>query len=315
MSSAIPVLAGERVQENVPARRLTTFGVGGAVRYLVEPASSEELIDTVEAAVRSGTPFRILGNGSNVVIPDEGFPGTVIRLGRAFEAVVRPETEDARSLSAQIPALGSESVFVYAGAPMMSLSRKLSQEGRAGLEFAAGIPGTLGGAVKMNAGAHGSQLSDVLEGAWVLRRGETVFLSKGDLDFRYRHSSIGAEDFVIGAVLKLPSGDVVEIQSRRQECLEYRKRTQPLHLPSAGSVFRNPASGTGPALAAAALLEQAGLKGRRSGGVAYSEMHSNWLVRVDDTGRSAEVRELIELGQSTVQRLFGVELIPEILLW
>jgi UDP-N-acetylmuramate dehydrogenase len=209
----------------------------------------------------------------------------------------------------------------------MNISRTLSQEGKSGLEFGAGIPASLGGAVKMNAGAHGCSIATVVEGAVVCELDGTLrYLSNVDLNYSYRHSSILPSQIVVAVSLKLQDGDPETIKGQRQKCLDYRTKTQPLKFPSSGSVFRNPESPnldppkldppeSGTLKAAAYYLEQVGLKGHRLGGVGYSELHSNWLVRLDDSGRAEEVRNLIELGKKRVFEKFGLELKPEILQW
>lgn len=291
--------------ENVSARQLTTFGVGGAVRFLFDVETLSAAETAVKFALDRGLKFFFLGNGSNVVLPDGTLDGVLIRLGRGFNRTVGSEDE----LLNLIPRkLDKDEVLVLGATPLMSLSRKTSLEDRTGLEFAAGIPGTVGGAVRMNAGAHNSMMSSIVTGAIILN---SSIRFQSDLGFSYRHTNLTPNDLVLGAVLKLPRGEGETIRKKRQESLDYRKRTQPLHLPSSGSVFRNPPGEK----AAAHYLEQVGLKGERLGGVMYSEMHSNWLVRISDEARSQEVIRLIELGKRRVFEEFGISLTPEILLW
>lgn len=321
MIRSLLTVSGVSVAEQFPAERLTTFGLGADVPILVDIHETSSLSRVVEIISEAGKEFRIIGNGSNLVLPDSPLSCVVLRLGREFRETFSVGTLPPKFRDT-IDDLGDDEFFVMAGAALMSLSRKMSLEGRTGLEFAAGIPASLGGAVRMNAGAHGSSISEVIKGVLIQRGGEWVWInpepsdeipqtppSSSALHFSYRTSSILPSEIVLGAILKLPLGDPEQIQRKRQECLDYRKKTQPLHLPSAGSVFRNPGE------PAARYLEQVKVKGERRGSLMYSELHSNWIVRVGDEGSAADFLELVELGKKRVFEQFGVKLEREVLVW
>lgn len=322
---------------DVPASRLTTFGLGGAVRYLVEPRSVAELVSLLEFLDAQQLPHCILGNGSNLLINDRGIDDVVIHFGRGFnEVLFLKQAEDL-----QLETLLSENfqaehrrqavaedattqlVFAFAGAALMPLSRKVSQLGFSGLEFAAGIPASIGGAVWMNAGAHGEAIEHCLNAALVLVPGQGVqFLSTTQLGFSYRSNALPHGSIVLGAAFELQRGNAEQIEKRRAECLNYRRTTQPLHQPSAGSVFRNPSATTAhwnadetTPPAAAVLLEKLGFKGYRRGGVSFSPMHANWLVKVSDEARTSDAVGLIELAKNQVQSEYGYDLKPEIKIW
>ena len=279
------------------ASRLTTLAIGGPLKYLFEPHSIEELSALVSALKQNQLSYMLLGAGSNALIPDEGVGEVVIRLGRGLRF---------------LEALGEESFKVGANTSVMWLSRELSEQGYAGLEFAGGIPASLGGAVKMNAGAHGGEFSSVIhEVHCVDDEGNESTLGVDELQYSYRHSALPKGWIVAAATLKLSKDDPEAVRERRLENLEYRKRTQPLQLPSAGSVFRNPTD----APAAGKLLEDLGLKGHTHGGAMISELHGNWIVNPKREARYGDVLALIELCQERVAKAHGIELIPEVLVW
>ncbi len=336
-----------RVRESVSADSITTFGVGGEIGVLLEALSLKGAQETIQRVSDIGIAnYRLLGAGSNLVIPDSGITDPVIQLGREFSEFIicrnQPEkiTVESFDTKAAISAgrldivsledLGSlnlgSSVWVtaFASCPLMGLSRKMTQCGFSGLEFAAGIPGLAGGAVAMNAGAHGHELSEILRRVYVLdKEGHYHVLTPKDLQIKYRSSGLPNGALVVAVELELTVKEVSECMTERNRCLEYRKKTQPLHLPSAGSVFKNPspdklsedniAGGVQPA--AGWLLEQAGMKGKRLGGVAFSDLHANWLVRVGEHGSAHDAVSLIELGRKEVLDRFGITLELELKLW
>ena len=342
VSTKVDSLAEELQQRallklDVSASRLTTFGLGGAVRYLVEPRTVAELVSLLEFLDSESLAHRILGNGSNLLINDRGVDDVVIHFGRGFNEVLFLESGSELQLDVLLSETfqaehrnkvlvegnANQQVFAFAGAALMPLSRKVSQLGFSGLEFAAGIPASIGGAVWMNAGAHGEAIADCLSKALVFIPGQGVaFLSAEQIGFSYRHNSLPLGSIVLGAAFELKRGDAEIIEKRRAECLNYRRTTQPLHQPSAGSVFRNPSattvSGNADAAtppAAAVLLEKLGFKGYRRGGVSFSPMHANWLVKVADEARTTDATGLIELAKNAVQSEYGYNLKPEIKIW
>ncbi len=294
---AVEALVGDRVRCEVAAASLTTLAIGGSLQYLVTVESLWDLQAVLKLLRAEGQQARILGFGSNVLVPDVGIRGWVIRLGQSLRSVDRVE---------------GDRFIVGGAASLMSIARKLSGDGFSGLEFAAGIPASLGGAVYMNAGAHGSELGERIETvSVVLPDGSFRVYERGELPWGYRHSGIPQGAVVVAAELKLPSGDRERIARLCNENLAHRKQTQPLALPSAGSVFKNPS----PEVPAGRLLEEVGLKGVSVGGAAISSLHANWIVNPDKSATASDVVSLVTLCQQRVRERMGVELEPEIRLW
>ncbi|HEY6568400.1 MAG TPA: UDP-N-acetylmuramate dehydrogenase [Actinomycetota bacterium] len=283
---------GPRVHTSFAMAPLTTFRIGGPAAIFVEPESEDDL-SAVSAAVReTAVPLVVIGKGSNVLVSDRGFPGIVLRLGRAYRWAAR----DGDALSA-------------GGAmPLPALAGVALRHGLSGMEFGVAIPATLGGAVKMNAGAHTRSMSEVLTGVdvFLLGEGATRTIAATDAGFAYRRSALPSGGIVIGASVELTPGGDQEIRERMDQAREWRRRTQPLAEPNCGSVFKNPPDGY-----AARLIEEAGLKGLRVGGVQVSTKHANFIVA--DPGADADdVRTLIARIQAEVQDRYGVELEPEV---
>lgn len=315
-----------RVRSNLSGARLTTFGLGGELAAVYEPCSIQALSEILRSFHRQGQNYRILGAGSNILIPDCGITEPVIHLAREFngiyplEGASEKKLEDldrtlehsSRSLSEIF--LGSEAcvdIVAFSAVPLMSLSREACNLGLEGLEFAAGIPASLGGAIRMNAGAHGSEIKNICQGIWVLLpNGEQRFLPTEELEFDYRSCKLSAGSIILGALLRLRKTNKEAVLERRNTCLQYRKDTQPLQYPSAGSVFRNPEQQS-----AGALLEEAGLSGVERGGVCYSEKHCNWIVRKANGASASHVLQLIELGQERVQSQCNITLQREVICW
>ena len=286
-------LSGMDLRENEPMARHTSFQIGGPARLLVRPRSEQELRQALTAAKACGVPCRVIGNGSNLLVPDEGVEALVIRLGGGLDAV-------------NIGADGT--ITAGSGALLSAVAVRAQQAGLTGLEFAFGIPGSIGGAVYMNAGAYGGQISDVVESVSCLTRdGQTQTWTAAQADFAYRHSAFQSDSQVITAVrLHLMPGAPEEIRRRMEQIAASRRASQPLELPSAGSAFKRPAGGY-----AAALIDQAGLKGTRVGGACVSEKHAGFIV---NTGGAScrDVLQLMELVRARVQARTGIELEPEI---
>lgn len=317
-----------QVKESQPAKSLTTFGIGGEAALVVEPANLYALQSVLNELRIADQDYRTIGAGSNVVFSDSGVSLPLIHLGRSFGGFVQidspPETIDSLELLRQRSEVRS-SVFepvgdflVFAACPLMKFSRIVSEQSLSGLEFAAGIPASFGGAIAMNAGAHGSEMSSIVNRVFIVNSaGKLGIRSREEMDFSYRHSNVTQGEVVIAAHIRLHPGNLESIKKRRKTCLDYRKMTQPLSLPSAGSVFVNP---EGKLLEkqktfSAQLLEHVGLKGVSQGGVAYSEMHANWLVRVSENAKTDDFIKLVEQGKKLVQAEFGIELKTEIKIW
>ncbi|MCB0359744.1 MAG: UDP-N-acetylmuramate dehydrogenase [Bdellovibrionales bacterium] len=318
--------AGVRVRRAVPSSAVTTFGIGEAVPLLVEVAELELLPELLSHLERRGVAWSALGNGSNVVLPDRPLERIVVRMARGLSGCSQQAVPLSMS-SLRAAQLGGMSLHweqaddgvvaldVLAQTSLMSLSRAACQVGLAGLEFAAGIPASLGGAIVMNAGAHGNQMSDVVEAAVVAGGdGSCTVWTRDQLNFSYRRSALRRDSIVLGARLRLTTDDVESIAERRRACLDYRKSTQPLHLPSAGSVFKNPTEGA-LVQAAGSMLEELGMKGVSRGGVEFSDMHANWLVRRADRAAQRDVVSLMDEATAAVLDRFGWQLERELVVW
>ena len=285
---------GERLRTGVRLAPLTTFRIGGPAALFLEPEAEADLTAASEALRATEVPVVVLGKGSNVLIADNGFPGLVIRLGRAYRWTAR----EARRLRAG----GAMALPAFAG---VALSHGLS-----GLEFGVAIPGSVGGAVRMNAGAHGSELADVLEAVEVfeLRGGASRVLPAEEAGFAYRRSGLPADAVVVAATVELIPADPTEIRGRMDHAREWRRRTQPLAESNCGSVFKNP-----PGAQAGRLIDESGGKGLSVGGASVSTKHANFIVTTDDA-RARDVLELIRTVQELVESRTGIRLEPEVYL-
>ena len=282
-----------QVLEHEPMARHTTMRVGGPAEILFSPASEGELLFAVREAKRAGAPFRIIGNGSNLLMLDGGLPGLTIRLGEAFSKI----SVDGNQIRAQAGALLSR---VAAAARDASLT---------GLEFASGIPGSAGGGMAMNAGAYGGQLSDVFEGCRALdpETGIISALGPAEMALGYRESAALSRGLIVTeAAFRLTAGDRSAIQAKMDDLSARRREKQPLNLPSAGSTFKRPEG-----YFAGALIEQAGLKGLRVGGACVSEKHAGFVVN-DRNATARDVLDLIRLVQARVLEHSGVRLETEV---
>lgn len=282
-----------QVLEHEPMARHTTMRVGGPAEILFSPASEGELLFAVREAKRAGAPFRIIGNGSNLLVLDGGLPGLTIRLGEAFSKI----SVDGNQIRAQAGALLSR---VAAAARDASLT---------GLEFASGIPGSAGGGMAMNAGAYGGQLSDVFEGCRALdpETGIISALGPAEMALGYRESAALSRGLIVTeAAFRLTAGDRSAIQAKMDDLSARRREKQPLNLPSAGSTFKRPEG-----YFAGALIEQAGLKGLRVGGACVSEKHAGFVVN-DRNATARDALDLIRLVQARVLEHSGVRLETEV---
>lgn len=280
-------------QEKVPLWRFTTLKIGGEAESFYQPTGVDELAGLVEMLTERGEPWFVLGGGSNLLISSSGYEGAVIRTAQ----ITSIERIDANVLEAG------------AGARLPHLARQAAQMGLAGLEFAVGIPGTVGGAVIMNAGAHGSAMENVIESVQVFDSTERkiVELSAADLEFKYRRCALDpAKHVVLSAKLRLKAERPDEIEGRIKHNEEYRWRTQPLGWPNAGSTFKNPE----PARGAGLLLDQAGAKLLKEGSAAVSAVHANFVINMGGA-TSQEVALLMRRMQECVFDKFQVELYPE----
>jgi UDP-N-acetylmuramate dehydrogenase len=283
---------GPRVRESFPMAPLTTFRIGGRAAIYLEPEDDDDLAAVGRAVGETGVPVSVLGKGSNVLVPDDGFPGLVLRLGRGYRW--------AAHVGDRLRAGGAM--------PLPALSGVALRHALTGLEFGIAIPASLGGAVRMNAGAHGREMADALETIEVYRLTELarVELAVADAGFGYRRSALPADGLVVGATALLVPGDPATIRAAMEDARDWRRRTQPLAEPNCGSVFTNP-----PGDHAARLIDAAGLKGLQVGGARVSEKHANFIV----AGPGATARDVVELIEQIRARVLdasGIELQPEV---
>jgi UDP-N-acetylmuramate dehydrogenase len=293
LADALAAALGPRAVRNAPLGARTTYRVGGTAAVLVEVDSEDDLVAVHHAlaSVRPDVPLLVLGNGSNMLVADAGFPGLVVVPG------------------AGLGVIGIEGTTVRAGgAAMLPLvARRSAAAGLTGLEWAVGVPGTVGGALKMNAGGHGSDTAAVL----VRQRLFDVVTGRGAedgaqrLELAYRHSSLGDGQVVVWAEFALAAGSATEAQAALSEIVRWRRAHQPGGS-NAGSVFTNP-----PGDAAGRLVEEAGLKGFRLGSAQVSAKHANF-IQADDGGSADDVRRLIEHVGRVVLDTAGVTLVPEV---
>lgn len=282
-----------QLKEGELLRNHTTFRIGGAAKYFAVPKNEEEIMEAVDFAIVKDLPYYILGKGSNVLFADEGYPGVVIEIGAGMEKVER---------------IGDIGIRAQAGVSLSALAAFAAREGLSGLEFAAGIPGTLGGAVTMNAGAYGGEMKDVIVSVKVMdEEGAVKVLSCGELELGYRTSIVQKKQLVVlEAEFLLKPGTTEEIQNTMKELNAKRREKQPLEYPSAGSTFKRPEG-----YFAGKLIEDAGLRGYRVGDAQVSEKHCGFVV---NRGKAtcAEVLQLIGDVQKKVKEQFGVQLEPEV---
>ncbi|MFZ9895365.1 MAG: UDP-N-acetylmuramate dehydrogenase [Candidatus Limnocylindrus sp.] len=287
---------GLRAERDALLAEHTTMRVGGPADLLVTVRDRFTLRGVVRLARSKGWPLRILGRGSNVVISDAGARGITL-LNRSADVTV-----DA----------ASGTISADSGLSMAKLSTLAAEAGLTGAEFTLAIPGNLGGAVWANAGAHGGEMSQIVQRVLVMRPdGSEVELTPDALNLSYRHSRfkevIGRGEVILGATVLLRAGDPAEIKAQLEEIRRWRREHQPLGIPSAGSVFRNPPEGP----SAGALIEAAGLKGRAIGGAEVSTMHANWILNRGGA-TAADIRELHDLCIREVRETSGVTLTSEI---
>ncbi len=296
LARALPARLRARLRFDERLAPHTTWKIGGPADVWVEVRSVHELAAFLRVAGVQCVPVRILGAGSNVLVADEGAAGAILVLGGVFERVVE-ERAGARTLR----------LAVGAAVRLTAFARRISNEGWAGLEFAVGIPSTVGGALVMNAGAHGSEMRDFVRWVEIVSAsGERSRVLAADLDFGYRRTRLPRGSVVTRVGLALRRDAPEAIRERVRAHLDYRKRTQPLTEPSCGSVFVNPPGGS-----AGRLVEEAGLKGRRVGGAAISTKHANFIVNEGDA-TAADVVALIREARAQVRARTGIELVPEV---
>ena len=279
-----------------PMTKHTSFRIGGPAEVMAFPKSVGELKNLLSFAAHADCNYMILGAGTNVLAPDEGIPGLVICLKDSIDGIER---------------LDDNRIRVFAGVTMTRAAVFAAKQNLGGLEFAHGIPGTVGGGVYMNAGAYGGEISQVCESVDVLTKyGELITYSCADMQFSYRHSRLENEGgIIISAVFALTERPEAEIRNQMQTLMKRRSESQPLDLPSAGSAFKRPIGGY-----AAALIDQAGLKGFRIGNAGVSEKHAGFVVNLGGATAN-EVKELLKSVSDIVFEKSGIQLEPEVRIW
>ena len=285
--------AAGRLEEGIALGPLTSYKLGGPARYLVQVGGEDDLREAYSMSAEEGLQIVALGRGSNVVVADDGFPGIVLRPG--------PGLAHHRILDEGVVVAGS-------GAPLPLLARETARAGRGGLEFFTGIPGSVGGAVRMNAGCHGSETRDVLISARVFD-GATAAVddrSSHDLNLSYRHSNLNDLEFVIEARFETVSRSPEDAERMIREISRWRRKNQPGGTLNAGSVFKNP-----PGDAAGRIIDELGLKGLACGAVSVSERHGNFFVAADGA-RASDLHRLVSLVRARVLEETGLDLEPEV---
>lgn len=295
------ILQEGMLKEAEPMRLHTTFRIGGPARFYAIPKTEEELTALIKLCNQKEIPFFILGNGSNLLVGDYGFDGVVIEVKEHFSYMKFQDVETEEN---------GKSVSVTAGAGIMlvKLAREVANQSLQGFEFAAGIPGTLGGAVAMNAGAYGGEIKDHIVRAKVLtKEGDVLELTKEELELGYRRSIVTKKDYIVlEAEFEFTHGDKETILETIKDFNGRRRDKQPLEYPSAGSTFKRPEG-----YFAGKLIQDAGLRGFRIGDLMVSEKHCGFVVNVGN-GTAAQAKELIEKVTETVEAQFGVTLEPEV---
>ena len=286
------VLTEDKVLADEPMKNHTTFRVGGAADYYTVPESKEEVRDIIRLCRQWDVPFYIIGNGSNLLVSDKGYRGVMIQIYRDMSEI----TVEGHTVRAQ------------AGALLSSIAARALSAGLTGFEFAAGIPGTLGGACVMNAGAYGGEMKDVLRYVTVLTEdGAFLTLHRDELELGYRTSVIARKGYIaLEAEIELKEGSKDEIKARMDELKEKRVTKQPLEYPSAGSTFKRPEG-----YFAGKLIEDAGLRGFRVGGAQVSEKHCGFVIN-RGSATAADIMALITEVADRVERQTGVRMEPEV---
>ena len=287
------VVPAENIRQQEPMAEHTTFRVGGPAEVFVTVDDREQLGKVIRYLNLTGWPYFLLGNGSNLLVGDKGYRGVVIRLGREFEHV---KTEGNR-------------LTCGAAVSLARAAKTAMESGLAGLEFASGIPGSVGGGVRMNAGAYGGELGELVESVVVMAKdGSLMELDNDTMEFSYRRSVLKDRPYaVLEVTMKLSEGDREEILARMNDLAAKRKQKQPLEYASAGSTFKRPEG-----YFAGKLIMDAGLRGARIGGARVSEKHCGFVIN-DGTATAADIAELIGEVSEKVKERFGVSLEPEVI--
>lgn len=289
------IVGKDKIKYNEKMSKYTTMRVGGPCDCIVFPDEISKIKEVIDFCKNENITFFVIGNGSNLLVKDEGIHGVVIKLGHRFGKIE----------------LDGEYILAYAGATMPALSQLAKKNSLKGLEFACGIPGTIGGGVKMNAGAYGSQISDILyEVTYMDEKEEIKTIKNKECSFGYRKSifTINPNYVILSAKFKLEKGNIDEIENKMRENSLARKTKQPLEYPNFGSVFKRPEG-----YFVGKLVDDAGLRGYKIGGAQVSTKHTGFIVNVDNA-TCKDVLDLIGYVQTTVYNKFNVKLTPEVII-
>lgn len=280
------------LKENISIKTLTSFKIGGNAKLVFYPNSIESIQTSIFYLKEKGIDFKMWGMGSNILASDNDYNGVIIKFDQALNNIEIKETF----------------VTVGAGVSLIALAYKTCQLGLSGFEYATGIPGSVGGAIYMNAGAYKHDTYEILNRVYVYKNNEFVWMNKDELDYSYRHTSFcdHKDWIIIKAEFNLIHGDVKAIEAVVNDRKTRRCQTQPLNLPSAGSVFRNPEG-----YFAWQVIDQLGLRGKQVGGAMFSTVHSNFIVNVDNAS-SRDVFDLINLAIQLSKENLNIELVPEV---
>lgn len=281
-----------RILKNEELKNHSYFKIGGCADLFVEPDSYEDLKKIIQASKKHGIKFYVIGNGTNLLISDNGYRGLIIKIGEKFSDIT----------------INDNMVTAGAGALLSLVAKKSASLGLGGLEFASGIPGFVGGGVAMNAGAYNGEIKDVIHSVICMnQQGEIFNYTKDEMNFGYRDSKVLTDNLIVLSVqFNLEHGDLEKILARVKLLNDRRTSSQPLSYPSAGSTFKRPENGY-----AAKLIEDAGLKGFAHGGAMVSDMHSGFVIN-NNKATCKDVIELMDIIIKTVYDKFGITLEPEV---
>jgi len=291
VSGALP----EGVERDYPLARLTTVRTGGAADLFARPSTTDELVGLLAFAAREGAEVGVVGSGSNLLVADEGFRGLVMKLDGALAQTERD----------------GDRLLCGGGARLPQASARAAREGLTGLEFGVNIPGTVGGAVRMNANAYGGDLSEVLEWVEVATAAGPERRNPDQLGFAYRRSNLGPGEVVAGASFALAPADPADVKATLADMRARRKAAQPSGIKTFGSTFKNPEDSRADGRSAGVLLDEAGCRGLQVGGARFSDKHANFVENAGEA-TTADVVALITEGRRRVRDRFGVELEPEV---
>ena len=293
VSDRLRRVAGVRLWPKAPLAPFTTIGVGGRAGLLVSIGAPEALATVLDVLVSTEAPFAVVGAGSNLLVADGGYPGVVVKLEEGFHYVDPPEA-------------GAGALVAGAGLPLPRLATYAAEAGLAGLEWSCGIPGTVGGGVAMNAGAHGACMADIVEALELVGPDGTAWVEADEVAWSYRHVDLPSATVVTAVRLSLRPGERDEVLTRHRALLRLRRQSQPRGVRTFGSAFKNP-----PGDSAGRLLDVAGVKGLRRGGAEVSHVHANFIANVGEA-TCADVLILMGMMRDVVRQRCDVVLEPEV---